>query len=236
MGVKALDEFTLQIELNGPTPYFLSLLNHYSWFPVHVPTIERCGPADERGNRWTRPENFVGNGPFVVTKWRINDVLVVKKSATYWDREKVRLEEIRFYPIESFDTEERAFRAGQLHVTYEAPLPKIESYRNGKSNLLRIDPYLGTYIYRLNTTRPGLSGVQARSESPGDGARPGRPWRTGFGGRRSSCVFVHSPGNIWIPTAIDRSHGYRGCTKAAGRSRVSRRKRVSKVHAHVQHG
>ena len=63
----------------------LSLLNHHAWFPVPVPVIERCGPLDQRGNRWTRPENFVGNGPFVLAKWKINDVLQVKKSATYWD-------------------------------------------------------------------------------------------------------------------------------------------------------
>ncbi len=162
VGFKAMDDLTLRIELNGPTPYFLSLLNHYSWYPVHVATVEKYGPADERGNRWTRPENFVGNGAFVPTKWRINDVLIVKKNPLYWDAATVKLQEIRFYPIESLDTEERAFRAGQLHVTYEAPLPKIDSYLKNKRDLIHIDPYLGTYMYRFNVTRPGLGDKRVR--------------------------------------------------------------------------
>lgn len=162
VGYRALDDRTLRVELVGSTPYFLSLLNHYSWYPVHIPTVEKHGPLDKRGNRWTRPENFVGNGPFVLAEWKILNRLVVKKSPTYWDRDQVRLNEIRFYPMESIDAEERAFRAGQLHMTYEAPLPKIESYRARNSPLLRIDPYLGTYFYRLNTTRPPLNDPRVR--------------------------------------------------------------------------
>lgn len=162
VGYKAVNDRTLRVELVGSTPYFLSLLNHYSWYPVHIPTIEKHGPPDKRGNRWTRPENFVGNGPFVLAEWKILHRLVVKKSPTYWDRDTVKLKEVRFYPMESFDAEERAFRAGQLHMTYEAPLPKIESYRKRNSPLLRIDPYLGTYFYRLNTTRPPLNDPRVR--------------------------------------------------------------------------
>src|SRR6266566_5253375 len=157
VGLKALDDFTLEVWLKNPTPYFLSLLNHYSWFPVPISVIERCGPIDQRGNRWTRPENFVGNGPFTLTKWKINDVLIARKSPTYWDADNVKLKEIRFYPVESLDTEERAFRAGQLHVTYEAPLSKIDSYKRDRPELLRVDAYLGTYIYRLNITKPPLN-------------------------------------------------------------------------------
>jgi oligopeptide transport system substrate-binding protein len=162
VGFEALDDSTLRVQLNGPTPYFLSLLTHYSWFPVPVSVIEHHGPLDQRGNRWTRPENFVGNGPFILSKWKVNDVLIAKKSSSYWDADKVKLHEIRFYPIESFDTQERAFRAGQLHVTYEAPLSKIDYYRNLRPELLRIDSYLGTYIYRFNVTKPPLNDKRVR--------------------------------------------------------------------------
>jgi oligopeptide transport system substrate-binding protein len=162
VGVKAIDDRTLQIQLNSPTPYFLSLVNHYSWFPVPVSVIERYGPIDQRGNRWTRPGNFVGNGPFNLAKWKINDVLIIKKSPTYWDAANVKLKEVRFYPIESYETEERAFRSGQLHMTYEAPLSKIDAYKRDHPELLRIDPFLGTYIYRFNTTKPPLNDVRVR--------------------------------------------------------------------------
>ena len=64
VGAKALDERTLEITLNSPTPYFLSLLNHYTWFPVHIPTIEKHDGMIRRGSGWTKPENFVSNGAF----------------------------------------------------------------------------------------------------------------------------------------------------------------------------
>jgi oligopeptide transport system substrate-binding protein len=157
VGFRAIDDWTLEITLANPTPYFLSLLNHYSWFPVHIPTIRKYGPAFERGSRWTKPERFVGNGPFTLEEWRLNDRLRVKKSATYWDSQNVALNEIVFHTIDSNDVEERAFRSGQLHVTDSIPVNRIDRYRRANPELLRIDPYLGTYFFRVNVTRPVLN-------------------------------------------------------------------------------
>lgn len=162
VGAKAIDEGTLEITLNHSTPYFLSLLNHYTWFPVPLETIKKHGPIDERGNRWTRPENFVGNGPFKLKEWRMNDVLIVEKNPTYWDADTVRLNEIRFYPIDSEDTDERGFRAGQTHNVYNLPQSKIDPYKQEHPDLLRIEPYAGTYFYRINVTKPPLNDVRVR--------------------------------------------------------------------------
>jgi len=162
VGYRVLDDHTFQIALANPTPYFLSLLNHSSWFPVHLPTIRKYGKAYERGNKWTRPGHYVGNGPFVLDQWRVNAVIVAKKSPTFWDHDRVRLKEIRFYPIDSADTEERAFRSGQLHVTDTIPLSKIEVYRTTRPELLHINPYLGTYFYRINVTKPPLNDKRVR--------------------------------------------------------------------------
>ncbi len=157
VGFRALDDWTLEIVLASPTPYFLSLLNHYSWFPVHLPTIRKYGPAFERGSRWTRPGRFVGNGPFALEEWRLNDRIRVKKSPTYWDAKTVRLNAIVFHTIDSNDVEERAFRSGQLHVTDSIPVNRIDRYRREHPERLRIDPYLGTYFFRVNVTRPALN-------------------------------------------------------------------------------
>jgi len=162
VGAEALDDHTLQITLNSPTPYFLGLLLHYSWFPLHIPTIERYGPIYERGNRWTKPGRFVGNGPFALEEWKVNHVIVVRKSPTYWDAANVKLEQIYFYCIESSDTDERAFRSGQLHKTYILPETKIDAYRQKYPKLLKIDPFLGTYFYILNTTKPPLNDKRVR--------------------------------------------------------------------------
>lgn len=162
VGVKAVDELTLQITLNAPTPYFLSLLLHYSWFPLHIPTIERHGPLYERGNRWTKPGSFVGNGPFTLEEWKVNHVIVARKNSNYWDAANVKLDKIVFYCIESSDTDERAFRSGQLHKTYVLPETKIDTYRAKYPDRLQIDPFMGIYFYVINTLKPPMNDKRVR--------------------------------------------------------------------------
>lgn len=162
VGVTAPDPRTLRVTLDHPTPYFLSLLTHAAWFPVPLATIEANGPAFTRGNAWTRPDRLIGNGPFKLTAWRPNRVIIVEKAPTYWDAARARLKAIHFYPIESVDAEERTFRTGQLHATYVLPFGKVDAYRRNSPELLRIDPYLNTYFFRLNTRQAPLSNERVR--------------------------------------------------------------------------
>lgn len=162
VGVKAIDTKTLEVILANPTPYFLQLLDHYSMFPVHRATIEKFGDPSERGTRWTRAGNFVGNGPFILKQWDLNRLVMIEKSTTYYDADKVRLNAIRFYPTENVSTEERMFRAGQLHVTGSLPADKIAVYKKTNPQALRISPYLGTYFYRINTTVAHLADKRIR--------------------------------------------------------------------------
>ena len=162
VGFEVLDDSTLRVTLQSPTPYFLSLLCHTSWFPVHLPTVARHGDPFSRGTVWTRPGHHVGNGAFQLSDWRVNYEIVVKKSPTYWNAAKVRLNAIHFRAMENMDAEERAFRAGQLHVNYTLPGAKIERYRRDHPEVLRIDPHLATYFYRVNVTRPALQDKRVR--------------------------------------------------------------------------
>ena len=162
VGVKALDQRTLEVTLNEPTPYFIQLLDHYSTFAVHPPTIMKFGKSTDRYTKWTRAENIVGNGPFVMTEWKLNRRIVVKKSPTYWDRDKVGLNGVVFYPTENSVTEERMFRVGQLHYTAGVPLDKIPIYRDMENTPYVQAPYLGTYYYLLNTNKEPLNDVRVR--------------------------------------------------------------------------
>jgi oligopeptide transport system substrate-binding protein len=162
VGVKALDAQTLQVQLNAPTPYFLQLLDHYSTFPVHRATIEKFGGATDRFTRWTRAENIVSNGPFRLEDWQLNRRLSVTKSDTYWDRDRVALNSIVFYPTENISSEERMFRVGQLHYTQTIPLDKIPVYRAMEDSPYTNAPYLGTYFYLLNTAKPPLDDLRVR--------------------------------------------------------------------------
>jgi len=162
VGVKALDPRSVRFDLIGPDPYFVALLSLSSFFPVHMPTVLRFGTIGQRDTKWTAPENFVGNGPFILKSWRKNDVIEVVKSPTYWDADRVKLNGINFYSIESIDTADRAFRAGQLHITQSVPLDKIPYYRREAPEILQISPMLAVYFYVLNVTRKPLDDPKVR--------------------------------------------------------------------------
>lgn len=162
VGAKALDDKRLEIVLETQIPYFLELQNHYSWWPVHKSTIEKFGEMTERGTSWTKPENIVSNGPFNLKNWRINQSISVKKNLNYWDAENVTLNGINFLPIDSRDSEERAFRVGYIHITQSIPLHRIDYYRNERPDLSRFDTYLGTYCYLFNIKLPPLNDIRVR--------------------------------------------------------------------------
>lgn len=162
VGAKALDAKTLEVTLIAPTPYFLQLLDHHSAYPVHIPTIKKFGAIDERGTKWTRPENFVGNGPFVPKEWTPNKYISVVKNKYYWDAERIHLNEVRYYPIQKSSTEERMYRAGQLHITYYLPRDKLPYYKSLNDGVLRSFPNYATYFYRFNTTFKPLDDIRVR--------------------------------------------------------------------------
>lgn len=162
VGIVAVDERTLRIELDYAVPYFLSMLLHGTYLPVHPPTIAAHGTIGGRGGGWTLPGHLVGNGPFLLTDWRPNEVVRVEANPFYWDRDHVALKAIEFLPIDSIDSEERSFRAGQLHVTNSVPLVKIPGYRESGSTVFRSDPYLGIYYYLFNVEKPPFDDARVR--------------------------------------------------------------------------
>ncbi len=161
VGAHAPDPATLVIELEQPTPYFLSLLTHNTWWPVHPPTILKYGKMTDRISNWTKPGNFVGNGPFELESWQLNHEIHAVRNPYYRAPESVGLNGIHFLPIE-MDAEERAFRAGYLHLTSTVPIHRIDWYRAHHPEDIRFDTALGVYYYMVNTTHGPLSDPRVR--------------------------------------------------------------------------
>lgn len=162
VGIRVIDPRTLEVELASATPYFLQIITHHSYFPVPRHVLEKHGALTDRFSPWTRPGNFVGNGPFVLTEWKLYQHVRVEKNPRYWDAGHVRLNAVMFYPTEDITTEERMFRSGQLHFTNEMPNDKVKVYRETRPEVARVDTYLGTYFYTFNVRRPGLSDARVR--------------------------------------------------------------------------
>ena len=215
VGATAVDVHTLRLTLAHPAPYLLSLLAHPIWYPVHWPTLEKAGGAASRSSNWTQPESFVGNGPFVLKLWRRGELIVADKSSTYWDAATVRLNSIHFHPAADVDGEERAFRAGQLHITESLPVGKVDSYRRDHPEVLRISPFLDTYFYRLNTTKPGLDHKLVRRALSAAIDRRAIVEKITRGGQHPAWIFVPLGLNP-ITHTPDGSFSARGLLAEAG--------------------
>ncbi|MEO7597949.1 MAG: peptide ABC transporter substrate-binding protein [Opitutus sp.] len=162
VGASVLDDHTLRLRLERPTPYLPALTAHQTWMPVHRATIEKFGRTDDRNTRWTRAGNMVSNGPFVLTEWSPNARIVVSKNPHYWGAAQTALEHIIFFPTEKADVEDLDFRAGQLHITYDVPKSKIAAYRAAAPELLRIEPLLNTLYVNFNVTKPPFTDARVR--------------------------------------------------------------------------
>lgn len=162
VGVSAPDAHTLVVHLEKPVPWFLSMLMHPAFYPVPRHVLEPKGGTDNRASGWTQPGTMVGNGPFRLTDWKVHSVIKTEKNPYYWDSDSVKLNGVHFFPIENLGSEETAFRGGQLHVTDALPANKVRSYTEGGSKMLRVEPYLGTYYYTINTANAALKDARVR--------------------------------------------------------------------------
>lgn len=155
LGVKALDEKTLEVTLAVPTEYFLELCAFGTFMPV------REDKVDETGAWAKEPEKAVSNGPFHLTEYKMGDQLVYSKNEHYWDAENVTIDKVIFYMIVDQSTAHTKFTSGELDVNEYIPsdeLPKLMA----EDPTLHVFPRIGTYYFALNMNTEVLQDVKVR--------------------------------------------------------------------------
>lgn len=158
VGVTVLGDRDLEVRLERPTPWFLELLCFPTFMPVHRATVER------HGERWTRPDVFVGNGPFVLAERRLGDHIRVTRNPRYWDRGAVALDGLVYYATDQIDTALDQYLAGETDWVRSFNPKKVRAWRADAelSAALRAPEFLATYFYRFNVTRPPLDDARVR--------------------------------------------------------------------------
>ena len=157
VGVKALDDHTLEVTLENPTPFFLDLCATPPLQPVPVDRIKQFG------DDWVKPGRIVGNGAYVLEDWRINDRIRLRKNPNYWNAKKVALESVETLPI-SVATVAFNFYAGGLadlivdkNLTPNALLDELK-----KTPAFHSAPFLGIYFLRFNCSKPPFNDPRVR--------------------------------------------------------------------------
>ncbi len=143
VGIKVKDKYTLQVTLENPTPFFISLMSFQTYMPVPKHVIDKVG-----NEKWYLKDNIVCNGPFKLTEWYPNDHIVLVKNDKYWDASKVKLSKVIIYANEDNHTSLAQFEAGELEYQEGIPTELMEKWKTKPE--YHAAAYLGTYYYRVN--------------------------------------------------------------------------------------
>ena len=147
VGVKALDDKTLEFTLKAPCPYFIDLVSMWVFDPVQEATIEA------NGDKWTASaDTYVSNGPFKVSEINMGESIVVVKNENYWDAENVTLDKITFRYILATDTALTAYERGEVDGVRSIPSGDIARLRAQKAGV-QISPSYGTVYYDINCAK-----------------------------------------------------------------------------------
>lgn len=164
VGVKALSDRLLEFRLERRDPLFLKRMSDARTAPVHKATVEKFGALDDPNNRWIRAGNYVGNGPFILKRWELNQIIEVEKNPHYWDEKNILLQKVLLNPAETESIEERLFRSGQIDIAFggRIPVDKIARYKAEMPEVFFSQPAYATYFYLFNTQKPPFDNVDVR--------------------------------------------------------------------------
>jgi ABC-type oligopeptide transport system substrate-binding subunit len=153
LGVRAVDDKMLVIELDAPALYFPGILAMPIAFPLH--------DRDEAA-KFRDPELFVGNGPYVLEQWSLGEKIRLRKNANYWNAKAAEIEFVEYFPISDPNTEYNMFRTGELDITFTVPTEYVDELRNSRSANLHIAPTLALYYLAFDLSEPPLTDVRLR--------------------------------------------------------------------------
>ncbi|MCW0219496.1 MAG: peptide ABC transporter substrate-binding protein [Prosthecobacter sp.] len=157
VGVKALDEKTLQVELENPTPYFVDLSSFVTLAPVQMTTIQKHGTS------WIKPANIVTNGAYVLEEWLLDDHIRLRKNPQYWDAANVKMETITIKPVQDANTALSYFHTGQCDLMMDKGMvPPTLTQTLKEKPWFHTGPFLGTWFIRINVTRPPFNDARVR--------------------------------------------------------------------------
>ncbi|MCL6330987.1 oligopeptide ABC transporter substrate-binding protein OppA [Pectobacterium carotovorum subsp. carotovorum] len=158
LGVKAIDDHTFEVTLSEAVPYFYKLPVYVAMSPVNKAAIEKFG------EKWTQPQNWVGNGAYKLKSWVVNEKMVLERNPQYWDNAHTVINQVTYLPIASEVTDVNRYRSGEIDMTYnQLPIELFQKLKKEIPDEVKINPYLCTYYYEVNNQKPPFNDVRVRT-------------------------------------------------------------------------
>lgn len=158
LGVKAIDDHTLQLTLASPVPYIPKLVGHASLSPVYQPVVEKYGI------KWTQPQNIVSNGAYNLAEWKVGEKIKLVRNPMYWNDKETIINEVTMLPVLAYSSAINMYRSSIIEMG-EDFIP-AEQFNNLKANLgdeIIEHPHLCVYYYDFNNNKPPLNDVRVRT-------------------------------------------------------------------------
>ncbi|MFD0966342.1 ABC transporter substrate-binding protein [Seminibacterium arietis] len=157
IGVKASDDLTLVITLDAPVPYLASMVTHQSTLPVPKSAVLKFGDA------WVKPENYVGNGAYKLTKHVINEKIEFARNPHYWNDKETVIDKATFLAIQNPSTDVQRYRAGDVDITNSGlPPEQFVKLKKELPNEVFTSKTLITYMYEINNTKAPFTDLRVR--------------------------------------------------------------------------
>lgn len=144
VGVKAIDQKTLEVTLESPTAYFLEMAAFYTYLPVNKKVVE------ENADWAKKPDTHISNGPFKLVTWDHNSKIIMEKNKTYYNADKIKLDGIDLDIIEDQNTAWQKYEGGEYHILTDVPTSVVDQLNNEGDSQLHIGSQVGTYYYNVN--------------------------------------------------------------------------------------
>jgi oligopeptide transport system substrate-binding protein len=144
LGVKAIDDKTVEITLEASTPFFLDALTHYTAYPVPKHLVEKLG------DNWTKVENIVGNGPYLIKEWLPGSYVRSEKNPGYYDAANVQIDEVFYHVLEDQAAALNRYRAGEFDILTDFPADQYQWLQDNMPGQAHVVPFLGVYYYVMN--------------------------------------------------------------------------------------
>ena len=154
VGVKALDEKTLEVDLENPTPYFLNIAAFFTAYPV------------KKDAKFGEAEGYISNGPFKLKSWKHGDSIELVPNENYWDKDSIKLKDVKFLMVKDPNTEFSMYKTGQLDwsglPTGSIPPAQLDKLRQENNKELSIKGIASTYFYNFNNTKKPFDNAKVR--------------------------------------------------------------------------
>ncbi len=155
LGVKAIDDYTFQVELNSPTAYFLELAAYPPFYPVREDII------NQYGDKWTlKPETYIGNGAFKMTERNFDKNIILERNTNYWNEKNIKPNKLTFLLMEEPNTSLAGVLGDYIHFAKPFPRNDIENLK--EKGIVHIVPVAASYYYRYNLNKQVLQDEKIR--------------------------------------------------------------------------